>query len=1210
MPVRCTLENSIRFVAEALERRMLLSLAPVGPEFRVNTFTAGTQAGSAIAMDGNGDFVVVWFSANQDGSGNGIFAQRYNALGVPQGSEFRVNSFTTGDQTGAAVAMDADGDFVVAWQSNLQDGSGYGIHAQRFNAVGVAQGPEVRVNTFTTGDQTAPGIAMDALGNFVVTWQSNLQDGSNTGIYAQRYNVSGLPQGAEFRVNSFTTNFQSRPSVASSATGAFVVTWSSLGQDGDLYGIYAQRYNASGVAQGAEFRVNTYITSIQTNPRVAMDYSGDFVVAWQSYQEGGTPGSGLGIYAQRYNAAGVAQGPEFHVNSFASSIQSVAAVAMDADGDFLVAWQSFGQDGNGYGVYARQYNATCVPQGAEFRVNTFTTGDQMSPALAIDANGDLVVTWQSNGQDGSGYGIYAQRYDESTDTAGPIVTGVFVGGRQAFAYTVLPGPGAVSEIVVGFSEAISVTSAADWRVTHHSGSTTSNVPISNILAGLNPSTNRFEVTLQLSSGFTTGNWQLIALGSIQDPAGNALDGNLDGIPGGGASLTFSIGALAPRGPEFRANSFATGTQTNADVAIDAAGNHVVVWQSDGQDGSGLGIYAKRYDATGVPLGPDFRVNSHKTGDQRNPAVAMSLDGSFIIAWQGAGAGGAGVFFQRYDASGAANGAELFASATVTDQDFPVVATNAQGRFLVSHRDSNLIPGGGVRTRYFSSASTLIRFHTSASGADSPAVAIDADGDYLISYREPILGLRAQRFAAVNGALIGAQTVSPSPSAVAPAVANDADGNFVVAWLEGTVLARRYNSAVVAQGAAFAVSSFTTVPQRSPSVSMRSTGEFIVAWDSGDLDGDGYGIYARRFTAAGTALGVEFRVNSLTHNDQSVPAVAANADGAFVVAWTHETQPGSADTDVRAQRYDHGHTPVVAALADSPDPAPPGAPVTLTASGVSDDTSVMSVTCYRESNSIEGIQFGPGGDTLVGADNFGGDGWSVVISTASLAEGTYLYYAQAADDEGLVGAPASTTHTISTAPLVTQSEFLFLALPHRLRFMFDQHVSASLDTDDIVLQNLTTAQMIPSSQLAVSYDAPTNTATFSYTGPGSGITGVLPDGNYRATLVAAGITNPEGTPLAADHVFEFFFINGDANRDARVNLNDFNILAANFGQSPRAFSQGDFNYDTIVNLIDFNILASRFGVTLAPQETATRSSGAGFFSAKSIEEGDALSRMLV
>ena len=107
----------------------------------------------------------------------------------------------------------------------------------------------------------------------------------------------------------------------------------------------------------------------------------------------------------------------------------------------------------------------------------------------------------------------------------------------------------------------------------------------------------------------------------------------------------------------------------------------------------------------------------------------------------------------------------------------------------------------------------------------------------------------------------------------------------------------------------------------------------------------------------------------------------------------------------------------------------------------------------------------------------------------------------------------------------------------------------------------------------------------FTFPGYAL-GALPDGRYRATLSAAGVTDPAGNALAADHVSTFFFLNGDANRDARVNLDDFNILAANFGQSPRDFTQGDFTYDGIVNLNDFNILAGRFGQVVAPAAART------------------------
>src|SRR5439155_1176146 len=86
------------------------------------------------------------------------------------------------------------------------------------------------------------------------------------------------------------------------------------------------------------------------------------------------------------------------------------SVAMNQDGGFLVAWQSYGQDGSAEGVYAQRYSATGAPQAGEFRVNTYTTNGQRDPAVAIDAAGDTVVAWMSNGQDGSSNGIYAQRY--------------------------------------------------------------------------------------------------------------------------------------------------------------------------------------------------------------------------------------------------------------------------------------------------------------------------------------------------------------------------------------------------------------------------------------------------------------------------------------------------------------------------------------------------------------------------------------------------------------------------------------------------------------------------------------------------------------------------------------------------------------------------------------------------------------------------------
>ena len=103
---------------------------------------------------------------------------------------------------------------------------------------------------------------------------------------------------------------------------------------------------------------------------------------------------------------------------------------MDSAGDFNIAWVSgtfngsgsSTQDGSGYGIYAQQYNSGGAPQGSEFRVNTYTMGNQglltAGPAIGEDSAGDFVIAWQSTGEDGSGYGVYAQRDGYTT----PFVT--------------------------------------------------------------------------------------------------------------------------------------------------------------------------------------------------------------------------------------------------------------------------------------------------------------------------------------------------------------------------------------------------------------------------------------------------------------------------------------------------------------------------------------------------------------------------------------------------------------------------------------------------------------------------------------------------------------------------------------------------------------------------------------------------------------------
>src|SRR5262245_8287364 len=381
----------------------------LGSELKANTHTGNYQSLPRITGNGTGGFIVVGQSKGQDGSQTGVYGQRYNSSGVKTGVEFKVNTYTTSYQGYPDIAADSSGNFVVAWQSYNQLGQyAYGdVFSQKYNSNGTVSGIEFRVNSYTTDSQLVPRIDR-YLNGFVVVWGSDHQDGSGVGVYAQRYNGLGSPQGAEFRVNTYTTSDQNYPDVGLDGTGNFVAVWASQGQDGSFAGVYGQRFNNLGTKQGSEFRVNAYTTDSQENSAIAVQSSGGFVVVWDTPQDG----SGTNVEAQRLNSSGVKQGAEFQVNTCTENDQRGPSIAMDGSGNFVVVWTSYDQDGSGYGVFAQRFTSTGVPHGIEFPVNTYTTGAQLNPAVTVDASGNFTVVWESV-QDGSFTGIYGQRFSSA-----------------------------------------------------------------------------------------------------------------------------------------------------------------------------------------------------------------------------------------------------------------------------------------------------------------------------------------------------------------------------------------------------------------------------------------------------------------------------------------------------------------------------------------------------------------------------------------------------------------------------------------------------------------------------------------------------------------------------------------------------------------------------------------------------------------------------
>ncbi len=374
----------------------------------------GTDTISALVRStalANGGYVATWTSGQADAAGFEVHGRVFSASGTPIGDELVINTMSSGDQQLSSAAGLNDGGFVVVWQSDDQDGSGQGIYGQRFDASGGRIGDEFQLNTETVEHQSAPDVAALNDGGFVAVWYSNGQDGDQGGIFGQRFSQDGTPSGSEFQVNTHTAGRQDWPTVTVLTDGSFVVSWQSNLQDGDLYGIYGQRFYADGTPLGAEFHISTQTASEQTEPSITALEDGGFVVTWQSLDQ---DGAFWGVYGQKYNADGSAAGGEFQINTATDYNQYYVSVSGLQDGGFVATWTSYGQDESGASIHGQRYAADGSTVGGEFQVNTqWVYHHQMYSDVVGLEDGGFAISWHSYGQINTpdGYEIYSQRFD-------------------------------------------------------------------------------------------------------------------------------------------------------------------------------------------------------------------------------------------------------------------------------------------------------------------------------------------------------------------------------------------------------------------------------------------------------------------------------------------------------------------------------------------------------------------------------------------------------------------------------------------------------------------------------------------------------------------------------------------------------------------------------------------------------------------------------
>ncbi len=391
-------------------------LVPLGSELTISESAAYPAQRPDTAMDEEGSFLVVWTSTVDNSQE--IAARRFDSAGTPLSSDLRINTFLTGMQNEPALDALPGGGFLVVWQS---DGSGgddtdsSSIQARRFSSDGDPLGDQFQVNSFTTGTQSFPAVATDTAGQSLIAWQSSrspADDFSSFSILARRLSPGGSLVGEDFQVNSFTTDAQLRPDLAATGIGRWTTTWESLGSAGSDQGSSSVQMRRIGeIPLGEDLQVNVYTTSLQERPSIAAAPSGEFVIAWQSLEEDGDL---FGVFARRFSSSGDPLDTPFQADSTTAGAQENPDAAMDADGDLVIVWESTSPDLLSVrDVRARRY-ASDGSSGDPFQINTFTSLEQIAPAGAFSAQGNFIAVWESAiSPEGGGRSILGARFQES-----------------------------------------------------------------------------------------------------------------------------------------------------------------------------------------------------------------------------------------------------------------------------------------------------------------------------------------------------------------------------------------------------------------------------------------------------------------------------------------------------------------------------------------------------------------------------------------------------------------------------------------------------------------------------------------------------------------------------------------------------------------------------------------------------------------------------
>ncbi|MEO8269726.1 MAG: proprotein convertase P-domain-containing protein, partial [Aureliella sp.] len=534
---------------------------------------------------------------------------------------------------------------------------------------------EFQVNTETTNSQTSGDTVIRADGSFFYVWDSVGQDGDSTGVFGKLFAADGNVLRDEFQINTYTQSIQSTPQVGVDATGNLVVTWQSLGQDGDSGGIYARRLGADAFPLGDQFQVHTLTTGNQASPDVTINPNGSFVTAWQTAAGGG------GIHAQRFSTAGAKVGGETQVTQLGIRSQSTPEIARAANGKYVIVWQEDGRDpDNSSGIYAQLFNANGTPLSTEITISSANLA-QINPKVDIDNAGNFVVIWNNTQLDANNNSIRSLRGRRFNSTGIPL----------AAEFVIATIAQQVADVDIN-------STTGDFVIVWEAGPDSGQGELHGRVYGANGTPKTADLTL---SAMNSDQYQYSPRVAIQANGQFMVVQEIDGTVTANISGQLFAANGTPVVPAFTVNDIdPTGRFVNVypDIVVDANGKYSVVWEAFDSNTGAIDALMRQYDASGAVINSPRALNSVSgNNDDFFPRISVAPDNSLVVTWVN-NSTSTGVLVQEINATGKLVGANASIGQPSFFQFNPVVAAANNGAFTVAWLDNRL--GQGVFQQSF------------------------------------------------------------------------------------------------------------------------------------------------------------------------------------------------------------------------------------------------------------------------------------------------------------------------------------------------------------------------------------------------------------------------------------------------------------------------------------------------------------------------------